>query len=414
MICQHSPTPVAEMQRKQRQKVAPGGEFHAGNRRRMLDSAMMTDEDTEQLRSKLRAVRDAKLNAWTVSPELATLLCLPPDEGPHSRMLDLLNQIILISALILSATLGIGMDPKDVAQAPDGMKTLADVWNFLASFTVVLNMVTCVFGAYFAMQLCSVSNTEMSRILANSSGIRVLQWFTYCSLFLILALLCIGIYMKSTPKVAWITIGVDIGFFLCCQIWFFLTLQKMFPVSGSGWTRAVGFQLPSSNVLAKHVAQFALTMSEGDLGSEAFGNRATPGVSAEGVSDVESKGDKTENVGLGDSVQDSGAGGKGKSEEDASALYQFLTDTLQKLSASKQRIHLLTSALLEEELSLAVLQEASREPMEGRKLVFEALKLDGDVRLLMGERLAIASALAQGGGSGGVHPAAYLGSTEPP
>ena len=155
-------------------------------------------------------------------------------------------------------------------------------------------------------------------------------------------------------------------------------------------------------------------MSEGHLGSEAFGNRATPGVSAEGVSDVESKGDKTENVGLGDSVQDSGAGGKGKSEEDASALYQFLTDTLQKLSASKQRIHLLTSALLEEELSLAVLQEASREPMEGRKLVFEALKLDGDVRLLMGERLAIAHALAQGGGSGGVHPAAYLGSTEPP
>ena len=46
---------------------------------------------------------------------------------------------------------------------------------------------------------------------------RVLQWFAYCSLFLILALLCIGIYMKSTPKVAWITIGVDIAFFFCTQ-----------------------------------------------------------------------------------------------------------------------------------------------------------------------------------------------------
>ena len=160
------------MRRRQRQQVEPEEEFHAGNRRRMLDSAMMTGEDTEQLRSKLRAVRDAKLNAWTVSPELATLLCLPPDEGPHSRMLELLNQIVLISALILSATLGIGMDPKDVAQVPDGMKTIADVWNFLASFTVVLNMLTCVFGAYFAMELCSVSNTEMSRVLAHSSGIR--------------------------------------------------------------------------------------------------------------------------------------------------------------------------------------------------------------------------------------------------
>ena len=268
----------------------------------MLDSAMMTGEDTEQLRSKLRAVRDAKLNAWTVSPELATLLCLPPDEGPHSRMLELLNQIVLISALILSATLGIGMDPKDVAQVPDGMKTIADVWNFLASFTVVLNMLTCIFGAYFAMGLCSVSNTEMSRVLANSSGIRVLQWFTYCSLFLILALLSIGIYMKSTPKVAWITIGVDLGFFLCCNVWFMLTMQRMFPVSGSGWTRAVGMQLSSSNVLAKGVARFNLAMSEGHLGSEAFGHEGenhqgknhdaaggklsrAPGGRAEGTSD---------------------------------------------------------------------------------------------------------------------------------
>ena len=251
----------------------------------MLDSALMTDGDTEKLRSKLRAVRDANLNAWTMCPELAALLCLPPDEGPHSRMLDLLNQIILISgtsggglararaalgryfavrgcvapgfhrlqpplppALMLSATLGFGMDPKDVAQTPDGMKACADAWNFLASFTVVLNMVTCVFGAYFAMQLCSVSNTEMSRVLANSSGIRVLQWFTFFSLYLILALLCVGVYMKSTPEVAWITIGVDVGFFLCCQTWFMLTMQKMFPLSASGWTRAVGFQLHSSNV----------------------------------------------------------------------------------------------------------------------------------------------------------------------
>jgi len=397
------------MQRRRRGLVQPDEKFHAGNRRRMLDRAIMEDEDTEQLRSKLRAVRDAKLNAWTVSPELATLLCLPPDEGPHSRMLDLLNQIILISALILSATLGIGMDPKDVAQTPDGMKTLADVWNFLASFTVVLNMVTCVFGAYFAMQLCSVSNTEMSRVLANSSGIRVLQWFTFCSLYLILALLCIGICMKSTPKVAWITIGVDIGFFLSCQTWFMLTLQKMFPVSGSGWTRAVGHQLHSSNVLAKRVAQFALAMSEGHLGSEAFGSRDTPGVSH---SDAESKGDEAENVELSDSVQDSVAGGKGKSEEEAAALYQFLTDTLAKLPVSKERIHLLTSALLEEELSLALLQDVGGDPLMGKKLIFEALALEGDVRLLRGERLAIAHALAQGSGSRGLRPAACLESTE--
>ena len=392
------------MQRRPRGKVETEEKFHGmtGNRRRMLDSAMMADDDTEQLRSKLRAVRDAKLNAWTVSPELASLLCLPPDEGPHGRMLDLLNQIILISALILSATLGIGMDPKDVAQMKDSMKTLADVWNFLASFTVVVNMVTCVFGAYFAMQLCSVSNTEMSRVLANSSGIRVLQWFTFFSLYLILALLCVGVYMKSTPEVAWITIGVDVGFFLCCQTWFMLTMQKMFPVSGSGWTRAVGFQLHSSNVLAKRVAQFALAMSEGHLGSEAFGSRDAPGISH---SEAESR-DMAGNVELSDSVQDSVAGGKGKSEEEAEALYRFLTDTLVKLSVSKERIHLLTSALLEEELSLAVLQEAGGEPLMGRKLVFEALALE--------ERLAIAHALAQGAGSGGVRPAACLESTESP
>ena len=40
--------------------------------------------------------------------------------------------------------------------------------------------------------------------------------------------------------------------------WFMWALQKMFPVSGSGWTRAIGMQLRSSDVAAKRVAQFAL------------------------------------------------------------------------------------------------------------------------------------------------------------
>ena len=40
--------------------------------------------------------------------------------------------------------------------------------------------------------------------------------------------------------------------------WFGLTMQKMFPVSGSGWTRALGLQLPSSNAASQRVAQFAL------------------------------------------------------------------------------------------------------------------------------------------------------------
>ena len=43
---------------------------------------------------------------------------------------------------------------------------------------------------------------------------------------------------------------------------------------------------------------------------------------------------------------------------------------------------------------MAVLQDAGGEPQMGRKLVFEALALEGDVRLLRGERLAIAHALA--------------------
>ena len=47
------------MQRRRRGQVEHA-DIHAGNRRLMLDSALMTDGDTEKLRSKLRAVRDAK------------------------------------------------------------------------------------------------------------------------------------------------------------------------------------------------------------------------------------------------------------------------------------------------------------------------------------------------------------------
>ena len=86
--------------RRKQIQVEPQDQLHGGNMRRMLDNAFMSDDDTRRMLAKLRAIRDGTLNACTSSPELAALLCLPPDESPHSRMLDLLNQIILISGAI--------------------------------------------------------------------------------------------------------------------------------------------------------------------------------------------------------------------------------------------------------------------------------------------------------------------------
>lgn len=114
---------------------------------------MMTDEDTRLICKKLKRVREGTMSAWATSPELAALLLLPPEEDPHGRYVEVLNNVVLLSALILSATLGVGLNPLDAASLPEEHRTLADVFNLLASVLVMINVCTCTWGAYFLMQV---------------------------------------------------------------------------------------------------------------------------------------------------------------------------------------------------------------------------------------------------------------------
>ncbi len=134
----------------------------------------MADADTRLVHKKLKRMREGTLSALETSPEMAALLLLPPEEDPHERYVDVLNNIVHLSAIILSATLGVGLNPLDVAWLPEEHRTIADAYNLLASVLVMINICTCIWGAYILMQVLSVSKTDMTLVLAHSGPVVVL------------------------------------------------------------------------------------------------------------------------------------------------------------------------------------------------------------------------------------------------
>ena len=61
------------------------------------DSGFMSEGDRERMRRVLQRIRDGTVNAFSLSPEVSSLICLPPDESPHGRLVDILNWLSLIS-----------------------------------------------------------------------------------------------------------------------------------------------------------------------------------------------------------------------------------------------------------------------------------------------------------------------------
>jgi hypothetical protein len=395
----------------------------------------IVDADTRLVHKKLKRMREGKLSALETSPEMAALLLLPPEEDPHERYVDVLNNIVLLSALILSATLGVGLNPLDVASLPEEHRTIADAYNLLASVLVMVNICTCIWGAYILMQVLSVSKTDMTRVLAHSGPVVVLEFFTFISGWVILVLVCLAIYLKSSRHVAYITVGLNIAIWLAMSMWGTGTIQRAFPISGASWARTFCCELPSSNAKSKRMARYAFAMAEGHLGSDACGDlteddarkdapAALAKVHTEGDGVVISTSTSATHPLDASSPQQPAqyqglccdaaaeASDAGTSRHDTShlaaldghhaqhhtqhealdALRAFVHQALEQM-ASGARIELIARALLHQALTLQVLFETARRT-ENHHLLFTVLDLEHtDCGILRGERLALANAL---------------------
>mmetsp|Transcript_63900 Transcript_63900/g.103309 ORF Transcript_63900/g.103309 Transcript_63900/m.103309 type:complete len:391 (-) Transcript_63900:190-1362(-) len=360
---------------------------HGTNHRRMLDNSIMTEADNESLRKKMQSLRNGTMNAWTTSPELTAMLCLPPDEHSHGRFVEYMQNIQLLSALLLSATLGVALNPLDVNAMPQSEQGLGDAYNFLASLLAVINVVCSVFGSYILMQALSVSQTDMVRILTRSEPIVVYEWCTFISMLIILALVCLSTYMKSSPHMALPTVYAVCGFFVLMIVQGMWTMQRIFPVSGGSWARTIKCELPWNNRAAKRSGAFMLGVAEGHLGRDLV----EPALCTEHEESTVG-GEQAASSTANDQVSVEEAADTLKAQEQISSLRNFMEDALKHNNPSRQRLDLLVAALLEEDLFLSVLSDAAQGD-NGEKLVFEALDLDGDVRILRGERLALAKAL---------------------
>jgi hypothetical protein len=396
---------------------------------------VVADADTRLVHKKLKRMREGTLSALETSPEMAALLLLPPEEDPHDRYVDVLNNIVLLSALILSATLGVGLNPLDVASLPEEHRTIADAYNLLASVLVMINICTCIWGAYILMQVLSVSKTDMTRVLAHSGPVVVLEFSTFISGWVIVVLVCLAIYLKSSRHVAYITVGLNIAIWLSMCIWGMGTIQRAFPIAGASWARTFCCELPSSNAKSKRMARYAFAMAEGHLGSDACGD-LTEDDARENAPAALAKA-HTEGDGVVISTSTSATHSLDASSPQQPAQYQglcyhsaaeasdavtshhvsshlaaldghhtqhhtqhealdslrvFVHQALQQM-ASGPRIDLIARALLHQALTLQVLFETARQT-ENHHLLFTVLDLEHtDCGILRGERLALANAL---------------------
>lgn len=356
----------------------------------MLDNKIMTDADTKSLYKKLQSLRNGTMNSWTCCPELAALLCLPPDENSHGRFVDIMGNIQLLSALILSATLGVALNPLDVKAMPENEQTLGDVFNFFASLLAVINVITATFGSYILMQALTVSQTDMVRILARSSSVVLYMWFTFLSMFFIVALICFSVFMKSSSRMAVPTVIVIITFVVAMLFYFYWQLQKLFPVTGGAWCRTFMVEMPWSNRDSKRIGDFMLGVAEGHLGRDVVEQQVLPSDVVTGTEGGQGEQGLASPSNTQVDAQENE--GKQRCQEQVSSLRTFMEGALKHSNPSPQRMELLVAALLEEDLFLSVLSDAAYGD-NGEKLVFEALDLDGDVRILRGERLALSKAL---------------------
>jgi len=388
------------------------------------EDSVLADADTRLVHKKLKRLREGKLSALETSPEMAALLLLPPEEDPHERYVDVLNNIVLLSALILSATLGVGLNPLDVASLPEEHRTIADAYNLVASVLVMINICNCIWGAYFLMQVLSVSKTDMTRVLAHSGSVVVLEFSTFMSGWLILVLLCLAIYLKSSRHVAYISVGLNIVIWLSMCIWGTVTIQRAFPISCASWARTMCCEFPSSNAKSKRMARYAFAMAEGHLGSDACGDLTgddaredapaalakahtegdgvviSTSTSANHPLDASSPGQRYNAAAEARDAVNSrhvsshlaALDGHHTQHEALDALRVFVHEALQQM-ASGPRIELIARALLHQALTLHVLFETARQT-ENHHLLFTVLDLEHtDCGILRGERLALANAL---------------------
>jgi hypothetical protein len=347
---------------------------------------------------------------------------------------DVLNNIVLLSALILSATLGVGLNPLDVASLPEEHRTIADAYNLVASVLVMINICTCIWGAYILMQVLSVSKTDMTRVLAHSGPVVVLEFSTFISGLLIVVLLCLAIYLKSSRHVAYITVGLNIAIWLAMSMWGTGTIQRAFPISGASWARTFCCELPSSNAKSKRMARYAFAMAEGHLGSDACGDLTEDDAREDAPAALAKAHTEGDGVVISTSTtathpldasphqpaQYQGLYYNGAAEGSAAVtsrhfsshlaaldghhtqhhtqhealdvLRAFVHQALEQM-ASGARIELIARALLHQALTLQVLFETARQT-ENHHLLFTVLDLEHtDCGILRGERLALANAL---------------------
>ena len=360
----------------------------------------MTAEDMNLLRRHTRDIRNGTTSAFQGSPTCSALLCLPPEENPHDRFVAFLSNYVLLTGLILSATIGVALNPIKVESLPEEQQNLANAYNLMAAVLVFMNLVQCTVLTWFLNMTLGMSSHEIIRVLTHSRGFVVFEWISNLNMYVILALMLTATHLNSPPIIAWIITGTVSGLSIFCFVSVGTLFQKMFPVGGTAWLSCFGLSSTKNKIVAKRIGNFMLGIAEAHLGRDTVEldeliptlphtqHRVQPGETnpAPGPpvitnSALQNSARLEGSEGRHPTYTPIGAAIAGKAaaeregephkedaesmqvdvEEEEGALRDFIAHALKGRMVSADRINLLVAALLEEDLTLDVLREAAAE-----------------------------------------------------
>ena len=187
------------------------------------------------LRRELRLLRSPPSDVLRGSPQMRALLAVPPDEAPD-RLFNLIAGYQLISALVLSGSLGFAFEPMNVGELPADRQTLGDIFNVLATILVVITVTHCCTLAWALAGVCSLTPATVHGAIARGTRLFVLQELvTGLALAIVIGMAVLSHWIHSSRHLAMMVTGICAGIFvLMITAWGEWSVQSM-PVITIPW-----------------------------------------------------------------------------------------------------------------------------------------------------------------------------------
>ena len=204
--------------------------------------ALQRSIDPLQRKLKLRPVM-----GWLRSPEISSMLCGPPDTI-FQRLEGFLSVINIMSGLLLSAIGGSALNPIKVADLPEDVQPIGNVYNVMITFAVVVQACVACYSSYALMVLYGIGNRPelVYRYITHFHlHFSLCEFGTYLPGLTFIGIVPLQAFLNCTGIFRWVAQGVVVVAYLVYHVTFAENIGYASPSSLFGWIFIVApYKLP--------------------------------------------------------------------------------------------------------------------------------------------------------------------------